>query len=74
MKANYRLGAFYLSSKDIIKAKTYFLAATKDKLDTSVEALGSLYNLSLIAVEEKGNKIVDGYILDMIKRTKDKDL
>ena len=31
VKANYRLGMFYSSNKDSVKAKTYFLAATKDK-------------------------------------------
>ena len=74
VKANYRLGMFYLSNKDSVKAKTYFLAATKDKLDSSMEALGSLYNLSLIAVEEKDNKTAESYILDMRKRTKEKDV
>ena len=73
VKANYRLGMFYSSNKDSVKAKTYFLAATKDKLDSSMEALGSLYNLSLIAVEEKDNKTAESYILDMRKRTKEKD-
>ena len=72
VKANYRLGMFYSSNKDSVKAKTYFLAATKDKLDSSIEALGSLHNLSLIAVEEKDNKTAESYILDMKKRTKRK--
>ena len=39
-----------------------------------IEALGSLYNLSLIAVEEKDNKTAESYILDMRKRTKEKDV
>ena len=74
VKANYRLGMFYSSNKDSVKAKTYFLAATKDKSDSSIEALGSLHNLSLIAVEEKDNKTAESYILDMKKRTKEKDV
>ena len=44
MKANYRLGTFYLSSKDIIKAKTYFLSATKEK-DAQVLEISGNYNL-----------------------------
>ena len=73
VKANYELGMFYLSKKDLSKAKSYLLLATKDKTNSSPEVLGSLYNLSLIAVQEKDNATAESYILDMKKRTQDKD-
>ena len=72
-KANYELGMFHLSKKDYSKAKSYFLLATKDKTNSTAEALGSLFNLSLISVEEKDNKTAENYILDMKKRTQEKD-
>ena len=73
IKANYELGMFHLSKKDYSKAKSYFLLATKDKTNSTAEALGSLFNLSLISVEEKDNKTAENYILDMKKRTAGKD-
>ena len=73
IKANYELGMFHLSKKDYSKAKSYFLLATKDKTNSTAEALGSLFNLSLISVEEKDNKTAENYILDMKKRTQEKD-
>ena len=72
-KANYELGMFHLSKKDYSKAKSYFLLATKDKTNSTAEALGSLFNLSLISVEEKDHKTAENYILDMKKRTQEKD-
>ena len=72
-KANYELGMFHLSKKDYSKAKSYFLLATKDKTNSTAEALGSLFNLSLISVEEKYHKTAENYILDMKKRTQEKD-
>ena len=72
-KANYELGMFHLSKKDYSKAKSYFLLATKDKTNSTAEALGSLFNLSLISVEEKDNKTAENYIIDMKKRTQEKD-
>ena len=72
-KANYELGMFHLSKKDYYKAKSYFLLATKDKTNSTAEALGSLFNLSLISVEEKDHKTAENYILDMKKRTQEKD-
>ncbi len=73
IKANYELGMFHLSKKDYSKAKSYFLLATKDKTNSTAEALGSLFNLSLISVEEKDHKTAENYILDMKKRTQEKD-
>ena len=73
IKANYELGMFYLSKKDLSKAKSYLLLAIKDKTNSTAEALGSLFNLSLISVEEKDHKTAENYILDMKKRTQDKD-
>ena len=73
IKANYELGMFYLSKKDLSKAKSYLLLAIKDKTNSSPEVLGSLYNLSLISVQEKDNATAESYILDMKKRTQDKD-
>ena len=72
-KANYELGMFHLSKKDYSKAKSYFLLATKDKTNSTAEALGSLFNLSLISVEEKDHKTAENYVLDMKKRTQEKD-
>ena len=73
IKANYELGMFHLSKKDYSKAKSYFLLATKDKTNSTAEALGSLFNLSLISVEEKDNKTAENYILYMKKRTQERD-
>ena len=72
-KANYSLGAYYLSKQNYFKAKVYFLLAIGDENDVSAEAISSLYNLSGIAVEEKDDKMAEYYILRMKVRTKYND-
>ena len=55
-KANYQLGTYYLSQKNLDLAKSYFIKATTDKKDDSKEVLDSLVNLSNIYYNEKEKK------------------
>ena len=73
VKANYKLSSYYLATKDNAKAKTYSLAAIKDKNNSSSDAIGALYNLVNISMLEKDNKAAENYVLDMKKRTAGKD-
>ena len=56
VKANYKLSSYYLATNDSAKAKAYSLAAVKDKNNSSSDAIGALYNLVNISMQEKDNK------------------
>lgn len=73
VKANYKLSSYYLATNDSAKAKAYSLAAVKDKNNSSSDAIGALYNLVNISMQEKDNKAAENYVLDMKKRTAGKD-
>ncbi len=72
-KANYQLGTYYLSQKNLDLAKSYFIKATTDKKDDSKEVLDSLVNLSNIYYNEKNVDLAEKTILDMETRTQGKN-
>ena len=74
LEAKFMLGmCYYKLENNFPKAKENFLSSLKNEVDSSEQTLKALYFLHTIAITENDENLAEKYLLDMKKRTKEKD-